>query len=184
MAKAKVRVGNSWVDLDAGNADKVGGKSISDILLVANNLADLANVSTARSNLGLTGNSNTTHYHDSRYYTKSQIDSAGYFSKMATGRYTGNYEYRTIVVGFKPKLLIIMAGGPWGPVDSKSFICFATENYRVIFNQIGNYSFHTSATVNDPTFTNNGFIPSTSIYYDDYVNFNMNNVRYEYIALG
>lgn len=45
-------------------------------LNVASNLSDVNNATTARSNLGLSGDSNTTHYHDSRYYTKNQLNVA------------------------------------------------------------------------------------------------------------
>jgi hypothetical protein len=40
----------------------------------SSNLADLSNKAIARTNLGLTGASNTTHYHDGRYYTKSEVE--------------------------------------------------------------------------------------------------------------
>jgi hypothetical protein len=43
---------------------------------------------TARTNLGLTGNSNTTHYHDSRYYTETEADNR-YGQLTATNTWSG-----------------------------------------------------------------------------------------------
>lgn len=47
-----------------------------------------ADAGTARTNLGLTGNSNTTHYHDGRYYTETESDNR-YAQLTATNTWSG-----------------------------------------------------------------------------------------------
>ena len=57
--------------------------------------------STGRTSLGLTGNSNTTHYHDGRYYTESELDAGQldnrYYteSELTNGQLDGRYYTET-----------------------------------------------------------------------------------------
>lgn len=46
---------------------------IQNRLKKSDNLADVPDKAKARQNLGLTGNTNSTHFHDQRYYTKSEF---------------------------------------------------------------------------------------------------------------
>lgn len=66
------------------DADTLDGVQATAFVHTANNLSDLASASTARTNLGLTGTSNTTHYHDSQYYTQSQLASGVLDSRYYT----------------------------------------------------------------------------------------------------
>lgn len=66
------------------DADLLDGVQLSAILQAANNLSEIVSASTARTNLGLTGNNNTTHYHDTQYYTQSQLDNGQLDSRYFT----------------------------------------------------------------------------------------------------
>lgn len=86
-----------------------------------NNLSEIANTLTARINLGLTGSSNTTHYHDGRYYTKDEINNMD-FSATYVGETEPTVNLSEGLLWYQPStnIIKIYSGGVFKDIGKSS----------------------------------------------------------------